>query len=162
MENGLDEAMDDCARGYETEDGDRVEGLRELRTNPSARRELEQQPTPTANAEVSRLVDEIEATRSRTDQLMEDAQSPATSDAKRHPRPVDQRKMERDLMSDRWPSDWSVSQLELSHPMLVKSSRVDGRAERDVLDTYFERAELMGRPTLKNRTDARHDGRSFT
>ena len=49
MENGdLDEAMDRLLReGYDTKDGERVEGLRELleRTR-SRRRELEQQADP--------------------------------------------------------------------------------------------------------------------
>ena len=75
MENGdLDEAMDRLLReGYETEDGDRVEGLRELleRTR-QRRRELEQQADPDGEMQRYRdWLDEIEATEgAELDQLM--------------------------------------------------------------------------------------------
>jgi uncharacterized protein with von Willebrand factor type A (vWA) domain len=107
MENGdLDEAMDRLLReGYETEDGDRVEGLRELleRTR-KRRRELEQQADP--NGEMQRYrdwLDDIEATEeSELDQLLEDAQESGDERRERVTRDlVDQRKMQRDLMNDR-------------------------------------------------------------
>ena len=75
MENGdLDEAMDRLLReGYETEDGDRVEGLRELleRTR-QRRRELEQQADPDGEMQKYRdWLDEIEATEeAELDQLI--------------------------------------------------------------------------------------------
>jgi uncharacterized protein with von Willebrand factor type A (vWA) domain len=78
MENGdLDEAMDRLLReGYETEEGDRVEGLRELleRTR-QRRRELEQQADPDGEMQKYRdWLEDIEATEgSELDQLMSDA-----------------------------------------------------------------------------------------
>jgi uncharacterized protein with von Willebrand factor type A (vWA) domain len=93
MESGdLDEAMDRLLReGYESEDGDRVEGLRELleRTR-KRRRELEQQADPDGEMQRYRdWLDDIEATEeSELDELLDDAQE--SSDERReggHARP---------------------------------------------------------------------------
>jgi uncharacterized protein with von Willebrand factor type A (vWA) domain len=155
MENGdLDEAMDRLLReGYETEDGDRVEGLRELleRTR-QRRRELEQQADPDGEMQKYRdWLDEIEATEeTELDQLMEDAQESGDERRQDVTRDlVDQRKMERDLMSDRLAERLGEYR---SYEFVSSEAREEyeelmGELERDVLDTYFEQSkEMMGRP----------------
>jgi uncharacterized protein with von Willebrand factor type A (vWA) domain len=155
MENGdLDEAMDRLLReGYETEDGDRVEGLRELleRTR-QRRRELEQQADPDGEMQKYRdWLDEIEATEeAELDQLMEDAQESGDERRQDVTRDlVDQRKMERDLMSDRLAERLGQYR---NYEFVSSDAREEfeelmGELERDVLDTYFEQSkELMGRP----------------
>ncbi len=155
MENGdLDEAMDRLLReGYETEDGDRVEGLRELleRTR-KRRRELEQQADP--NGEMQRYrdwLDDIEATEeSELDQLLEDAQESGDERRERVTRDlVDQRKMQRDLMNDRLAERLGEYR---NYEFVSSEAREEyeemmGELERDVLDTYFQQSkEFMGRP----------------
>jgi uncharacterized protein with von Willebrand factor type A (vWA) domain len=155
MENGdLDEAMDRLLReGYETEDGDRVEGLRELleRTR-QRRRELEQQADPDGEMQKYRdWLDEIEETETaELDQLMEDAQESGDERRQDVTRDlVDQRKMERDLMSDRLAERLGEYR---NYEFVSSEAREEyeelmGELERDVLDTYFEQSkELMGRP----------------
>jgi uncharacterized protein with von Willebrand factor type A (vWA) domain len=155
MENGdLDEAMDRLLReGYETEDGDRVEGLRELleRTR-QRRRELEQQADPDGEMQKYRdWLDEIEATEeAELDQLMEDAQESGDERRQEVTRDlVDQRKMERDLMSDRLAERLGEYR---NYEFVSSEAREEfeelmGELERDVLDTYFEQSkEMMGRP----------------
>jgi uncharacterized protein with von Willebrand factor type A (vWA) domain len=155
MENGdLDEAMDRLLReGYETEAGDRVEGLRELleRTR-QRRRELEQQADPEGEMQKYRdWLDEIEATEeAELDQLMQDAQD--SNDERRQEVTrdlVDQRKMQRDLMSDRLAERLGEYR---NYEFVSSEAREEfeelmGELERDVLDTYFQQSkELMGRP----------------
>jgi uncharacterized protein with von Willebrand factor type A (vWA) domain len=155
MENGdLDEAMDRLLReGYETEDGDRVEGLRELleRTR-QRRRELEQQADPDGEMQKYRdWLDEIEATEeAELDQLMEDAQESGDERRQEVTRDlVDQRKMERELMSDRLAERLGEYR---NYEFVSSEAREEfeelmGELERDVLDTYFEQSkEMMGRP----------------
>jgi uncharacterized protein with von Willebrand factor type A (vWA) domain len=155
MENGdLDEAMDRLLReGYETEDGDRVEGLRELleRTR-QRRRELEQQADPDGEMQKYRdWLDEIEATEAaELDQLMEDAQESGDERRQEVTRDlVDQRKMERDLMSDRLAERLGEYR---NYEFVSSEAREEfeelmGELERDVLDTYFQQSkEMMGRP----------------
>jgi uncharacterized protein with von Willebrand factor type A (vWA) domain len=155
MENGdLDEAMDRLLReGYETQDGDRVEGLRELleRTR-QRRRELEQQADPDGEMQKYRdWLDEIEATEeAELDQLMEDAQESGDERRQEVTRDlVDQRKMERDLMSDRLAERLGEYR---SYEFVSSEAREEfdelmGELERDVLDTYFQQSkEMMGRP----------------
>jgi uncharacterized protein with von Willebrand factor type A (vWA) domain len=155
MENGdLDEAMDRLLReGYETEDGDRVEGLRELleRTR-QRRRELEQQADPDGEMQKYRdWLDEIEATEeAELDLLMEDAQDSGDERRQEVTRDlVDQRKMQRDLMSDRLAERLGEYR---NYEFVSSEAREEfeelmGELERDVLDTYFEQSkELMGRP----------------
>jgi len=155
MENGdLDEAMDRLLReGYETQDGDRVEGLRELleRTR-QRRRELEQQADPDGEMQKYRdWLDEIEATEeAELDQLMEDAQDSGDERREEETRDfVDQRKMQRDLMSDRLAERLGEYR---NYEFVSSEAREEfeelmGELERDVLDTYFEQSkELMGRP----------------
>ncbi|MGH3731977.1 MAG: VWA domain-containing protein [Acidimicrobiales bacterium] len=155
MENGdLDEAMDRLLReGYESEDGDRVEGLRELleRTR-QRRRELERQVDP--DGEMQRYRDwlnEIEETEElELDQLMQDAQE--SGDERRHEVTrdlVDQRKMQRDLMSQRLAERLGEYR---NYEFVSSDAREEfdelmGELERDVLDTYFQQSkEFMGRP----------------
>jgi uncharacterized protein with von Willebrand factor type A (vWA) domain len=155
MENGdLDEAMDRLLReGYETEDGDRVEGLRELleRTR-KRRRELEQQADPDGEMQRYRdWLDDIEATEeSELDQLLEDAQGSGDERREQVTRDlVDQRKMQRDLMSDRLAERLGEYR---NYEFVSSEAREEyeemmGELERDVLDTYFQQSkEFMGRP----------------
>jgi uncharacterized protein with von Willebrand factor type A (vWA) domain len=155
MENGdLDEAMDRLLReGYETEDGDRVEGLRELLERTRLRRrELEQQADPDGEMQKYRdWLDEIEATEAaELDQLMEDAQESGDERRQEVTRDlVDQRKMERDLMSDRLAERLGEYR---NYEFVSSEAREEfeelmGELERDVLDTYFQQSkEMMGRP----------------
>jgi uncharacterized protein with von Willebrand factor type A (vWA) domain len=155
MESGdLDEAMDRLLReGYETDDGDRVEGLRELleRTR-QRRRELEQQADPDGEMQKYRdWLDEIEATEAaELDQLMEDAQESGDERRQEVTRDlVDQRKMERELMSDRLAERLGEYR---NYEFVSSEAREEyeelmGELERDVLDTYFQQSkEMMGRP----------------
>jgi uncharacterized protein with von Willebrand factor type A (vWA) domain len=155
MENGdLDEAMDRLLReGYESEDGDRVEGLRELleRTR-KRRRELEQQADPDGEMQRYRdWLDDIEATEdSELDQLLDDAQESGDERREQVTRDlVDQRKMQRDLMSDRLAERLAEYR---NYEFVSSEAREEyeemmGELERDVLDTYFQQSkEFMGRP----------------
>ena len=107
MENGdLEEAMDRLLReGYTTADGERIEGLRDLLEQARAkRRELEQQADP--DGEMQRYRDwlnDIEATEdAELDELLTDAEASDDERRKEVTRDlVDQKKMQRDLMSDR-------------------------------------------------------------
>jgi len=155
MENGdLDEAMDRLLReGYQSEDGDRVEGLRELleRTR-QRRRELEQQADPDGEMQKYRdWLDEIEATEeAELDQLVQEAQESGDERRQEVTRDlVDQRKMQRDLMSERLAERLGEYR---NYEFVSSEAREEfeelmGELERDVLDTYFEQSkELMGRP----------------
>ena len=155
MESGdLDDAMDRLLRdGYTSEDGERIEGLRELldRTRKK-RRELEQQADP--DGEMQRFRDwleEIEAIEDgELDELLAEAQ--ASNDERRKEVTndlVDQKKMQRDLMSDRLGDrlgeyrDYEF----VSSKAREEFEELLSELERDVLDTYFEKSkEFMGRP----------------
>jgi uncharacterized protein with von Willebrand factor type A (vWA) domain len=155
MENGdLDEAMDRLLReGYTNEDGERIEGLRELleRTRRK-RRELEQQADPDGEMQRYRdWLEDIEAMESsELDELLADAE--ASGDERRQEVTrdlVDQKRMQRDLMSDRLAERLG----EYQHYEFVSSKAREefeellSELERDVLDTYFEKSkEFMGRP----------------
>ncbi|MGA2123813.1 MAG: hypothetical protein ABSG58_05225 [Acidimicrobiales bacterium] len=155
MENGdLDEAMDRLLReGYDTKDGERVEGLRELleRTR-RRRRELEQQADPDGEMQRYRdWLDLIEAMEeSEIDQLMRDAEESGDQRREEVTRDiVDQRRMQRDLMSDRLAERLG----EYQHYDFVSSDareefeQLMGELQRDVLDTYFQQSkEFMGSP----------------
>jgi len=155
MENGdLDEAMDRLLReGYDTEDGDRVEGLRELleRTR-KRRRELEQQADPDGEMQRYRdwLNDIEETEEAELDLLLEDAQESGDERREEVTRDlVDQRKMQRDLMSDRLPERLGEYR---NYEFVSSEAREEyeemmGELERDVLDTYFQQSkDFMGRP----------------
>jgi uncharacterized protein with von Willebrand factor type A (vWA) domain len=155
MESGdLDDAMDRLLReGFTTEDGKRVEGLRELleRTRKQ-RRELEQQADPDGEMQRYReWLEEIEATESsELDELLAEAE--ASGDERRQEVTrdlVDQKKMQRDLMSDRLGDrlgeyrDYEF----VSSKAREEFEQLLSELERDVLNTYFEKSkEFMGRP----------------
>jgi uncharacterized protein with von Willebrand factor type A (vWA) domain len=116
------------------------------------RRELEQQADPDGEMQKYRdWLDEIEATEeAELDQLMEDAQQSGDERRQEVTRDlVDQRKMERDLMSDRLAERLGEYR---NYEFVSSEAREEfeelmGELERDVLDTYFEQSkELMGRP----------------
>ncbi len=155
MESGdLDDAMDRLLReGFTTEDGKRVEGLRELleRTRKQ-RRELEQQADPDGEMQRYReWLDEIEATESsELDELLAEAESSGDERRQEVTRDlVDQKKMQRDLMSDRLGDrlgeyrDYEF----VSSTAREEFEQLLSELERDVLNTYFEKSkEFMGRP----------------
>ncbi|HEY5266896.1 MAG TPA: VWA domain-containing protein [Acidimicrobiales bacterium] len=155
MESGdLDDAMDRLLReGYTTEDGERVEGLRELLERTRAkRRELEQQADPDGEMQRYRdWLDEIEGIEDRElEELLADAE--ASEDERRKEVTsdlVDQKKLQRDLMSDRLSDrlgeyrDYEF----VSSKAREEFEELLSELERDVLDTYFEKSkEFMGRP----------------
>lgn len=155
MESGdLDNAMDRLLReGFTTEAGERVEGLRELleRTR-NRRRELEQQSDPDGElARYREWLDEIEATESaELDTLLDEAE--ASGDERRAEVTrdlVDQRRMQQDLMSDRFAERVSEYQ---NYEFVSSEAREEfealmGELERDVLNTYFEKSkEFLGAP----------------
>ena len=155
MESGdLDDAMDRLLRdGYTTEDGERIEGLRELldRTRKK-RRELEQQADP--DGEMQRFRDWLEEIEVIEDAELEEllAEAQASDDERRKEVTsdlVDQKKMQRDLMSDRLGErlgeyrDYEF----VSSRAREEFEELLSELERDVLDTYFEKSkEFMGRP----------------
>jgi uncharacterized protein with von Willebrand factor type A (vWA) domain len=155
MESGdLDEAMDRLLReGYTNEDGDRVEGLRELlEQTRRRRRELEQQADPEGEMQRYRdWLDDIEATEAaELDELLEESETSGDERRQEVTRDlVDQKKMQRELMSDRLPERLGEYR---NYDFVSSEAREEfeellSELERDVLDTYFERSkELMGRP----------------
>ena len=155
MESGdLDEAMDRLLReGYTNEDGDRVEGLRELlEQTRHRRRELEQQADPEGEMQRYRdWLDDIEAIESgELEELLEEAEQSGDERRQEVTRDlVDQKKMQRELMSDRLPERLSEYR---NYDFVSSEAREEfeemmGELERDVLDTYFQQSkEFMGRP----------------
>src|SRR5665213_2006065 len=155
MESGdLDDAMDRLLRdGYTTEDGERVEGLRDLldRTRKK-RRELEQQGDPDGEMQRYReWLEDIEALEtSELDELLADAE--ASDDERRQEVTrdlVDQKKMQRELMSDSLGDRLGEYQ---NYEFVSSKAREEfeelmSELQRDVLDTYFQNSkEFMGRP----------------
>ncbi|NNN02319.1 MAG: VWA domain-containing protein [Acidimicrobiaceae bacterium] len=155
MESGdLDEAMDRLLReGFTTADGERIEGLRDLLDQTrSKRRELEQQADPEGELQRYRdWLDEIEETEAQElDQLLLDAE--ASQDQRRQDVTrdlVDQKRMQRDLMSDRLSErlrDYSNYEFVSSEAREAFESLM-GELESDVLNTYFEQSkEFLARP----------------
>jgi len=155
METGdLDDAMDRLLReGFTTENGDRVEGLRELLERTRARRrELEQQGDP--NGEMARYrewLEDIEALEgSELTSLLEEAENSGDERRAQVTRDlVDQRRMQRDLMSERFAERVGEYQ---NYEFASSEAREEfeammGELERDVLNTYFEKSkEFLGRP----------------
>jgi uncharacterized protein with von Willebrand factor type A (vWA) domain len=155
MESGyLDEAMDRLLReGYTNDEGERIEGLRDLleRTRQK-RRELEQQADPDGEMQRYRdWLEDIEAMESsELDELAADAE--ASGDERRQEVTrdlVDQKRMQRDLMSDRLAERLGEYQ---NYEFVSSKAREEfeellSELERDVLDTYFEKSkEFMGKP----------------
>lgn len=155
MESGdLDEAMDQLLReGYTNENGDRVEGLRDLlEQTRRRRRELEQQADPEGEMQRYRdWLDDIEALEARElDELLDEAnQSGDERRAEVTQDLVDQKKMQRELMSDRLAERLSEYR---DYDFVSSEAREEfeelmSELERDVLDTYFQQSkEFMGRP----------------
>jgi uncharacterized protein with von Willebrand factor type A (vWA) domain len=155
MENGdLEEAMDRLLRdGFQTADGQRVEGLRDLLDQTRAkRRELEQQADPDGEMQRYRdWLDEIEATEgAELDELLAEAEE---SDDERRQEVtrdlVEQKRLQRELMSDRLGErlgDYRNYDF-VSSAAREQFEELLSELERDVLDTYFEQSkEFMGRP----------------
>jgi uncharacterized protein with von Willebrand factor type A (vWA) domain len=155
MENGdLDEAMDRLLReGYQREDGERVEGLRELleRTRRQ-RRELEQQADPDGEMQRYRewleYIESVEA--EEIEALLADAESSGDERRQQVTRDlVDQKKMQQNLMSERLAERLGEYR---SYEFVSSDAREEfeellSELERDVLNTYFEQSkEFMGRP----------------
>jgi uncharacterized protein with von Willebrand factor type A (vWA) domain len=155
MESGdLDEAMDRLLReGFTTENGERVEGLREiLERTRQKRRELEQQADPDGEMQRYReWLEDIEAIESKElEELLNDAESSGDQRRQEVTRDlVDQKHLQRDLMSDRLSDrlgqyrDYEF----VSSKAREEFEELLSELERDVLDTYFQNSkEFMGRP----------------
>jgi uncharacterized protein with von Willebrand factor type A (vWA) domain len=155
LEDGdLDAALERLLReGFDTEAGDHVEGLTELldRTR-RRRRELESQASPAGELERYREwlehVESLEATG--LDELL--ARAEASGDERRQEVTrdlVDQRRMQRDLMSDRFTERMGEYR---AYEFVSSEAREEyeslmAELERDVLDTYFRQSkEFLGRP----------------
>ncbi len=155
MENGdLEEAMDRLLReGFTTSDGERVEGLRDLLEQTRAkRRELEQQADPEGEMQKYRdWLDDIEELETdELNDLLAEAEAAADERRKEVTRDlVEQKKMQRDLMSDRLAERLgNYRNYEfVSSEAREQFDELMSELERDVLNTYFEQSkELMGRP----------------
>ncbi len=155
MESGdLEEAMDRLLReGFNDADGNKVEGLRDLleRTR-SKRRELEQQADP--DGEMQRYRDWLEDIEgieaSELDELAAEAEASNDERRKEVTRDlVEQRKMQRDLMSDRLGERIASYQ---NYEFVSSEAREEfeqllAELQQDVLDTYFEQnKEFLGSP----------------
>ena len=155
MEHGdLEEAMDRLLReGFTTADGERIEGLRELLERTRAkRRELEQRGDPDGEMQRYReWLEEIEEIESdELDDLRADAE--ASNDERRKGVTsdlVEQRRMQRELMSDRLAEriasygeyEFVSSEAREEFEALITELR------QDVLNTYFEQSkQFMGQP----------------
>ena len=155
LESGdLDDAMDRLLReGFVTREGERIEGLRELleRTRKQ-RRELERQTDP--DGEMQRYRDWLDAIEMIEDnelrELLRDAES---SDDERRQEVtrdlVEQKAMQRDLMSDRLPERLTSYQHYefISSEAREQFEQLVSELEQDVLNTYFENnKEFLSRP----------------
>lgn len=155
MENGdLEEAMDRLLReGFTTSDGERVDGLRDLLDQTRAkRRELEQQADPEGEMQKYRdWLDDIEELETdELDDLLTEAEASDDERRKEVTRDlVEQKKMQRELMSDRIAERLgNYRNYEfVSSEAREQFDELMSELERDVLNTYFEQSkELMGRP----------------
>ena len=155
MESGdLDDAIDRLLRdGFTTEQGERVEGLRELLEQTRARRrELEQSADP--DGEMQRYREWLERIedqeRLELDQLRDEAE--ASGDERRREvtrELVDRNHMALDLMSERLAERLGEYR---EYEFVSSSAREEfeklmDELSRDVLNTYFEQTkEHLGRP----------------
>ena len=151
MEHGdLDAAMDRLLQdGYTTEQGERVEGLRELLERTRRRRqELERQGDP--EGEFQRYVewlDQIEATEEKgAEELLAEAMESGDQrriDVTRDL--VDQRAMQRDLMGERLAD--RLKQFQdyefISSEAREEYERLVSELNADLLSTYFEQSKEM-------------------
>ena len=151
MEHGdLDAAMDRLLQdGYTTEDGERIEGLRELLERTRERRqELERQGDPDGELQRYReWLDQIETTEeSAAEGLLEEAQQ--SGDQRRlevtHDL-VDQRAMQRNLMGERLGErlkDFQEYEF-ISSEAREEFERLVSELNQDLLATYFEQSKEM-------------------
>jgi uncharacterized protein with von Willebrand factor type A (vWA) domain len=155
MEHGdLEEAMDRLLReGFVTADGERIEGLRELLERARMkRRELEQQGDPDGEMQRYRdWLEEIEALEGdELEQLLSEAEASNDERRKEVTRDlVEQRRMQRELMSDRLAERIEAyTQYEfVSSEAREEFEALTGELQQDVLNTYFEQSkQFMGKP----------------
>ena len=155
MESGdLEEAMDRLLReGVTTADGERIEGLRELLERTRAkRRELEQQADPDGEMQRYRdWLDEIETIEAgELDELLAEAEASDDERRKQVTRDlVEQRTMQRDLMSDRLAERLGNYQNYefVSSEAREQFEQLIGELQQDILDTYFEQSkEFLAKP----------------
>ena len=155
MESGdLEEAMDRLLReGLTTADGERIEGLRELLERTRAkRRELEQQADPDGEMQRYRdWLDEIEATEAgELDELLAEAEASNDERRKEVTRElVQQKSLQRDLMSDRLPERLAnyANYEFVSSRAREQFEQLMAELQNDVLNTYFEQSkEFLGKP----------------
>ena len=155
MESGdLEEAMDRLLReGLTTADGERIEGLRELLERTRAkRRELEQQADPDGEMQRYRdWLDEIEATEAgELDELLAEAEASNDERRKEVTRElVQQKSLQRDLMSDRLPERLAnyANYEFVSSQAREQFEQLMAELQNDVLNTYFEQSkEFLGKP----------------
>jgi uncharacterized protein with von Willebrand factor type A (vWA) domain len=151
LESGdLDEAMERLLReGYVAPDGTRAEGLRELLDRTRAkRRELERQADPDGEMQRYReWLEDIEALESaELDDLL--AQAEASDDERRKEVTrdlVEQKYMQRDLMSDRLAERLGNYQNYefVSSPAREQFEQLLAELQEDVLNTYFQKSKEM-------------------
>ena len=135
--------------GYTAEDGERVEGLRELLERTRRRRqELERQGDPDGELQRYRdWLDEIEATEEEAaDELLAEATDSGDQRRLEVTRElVDQRAMQRDLMGDRLGERLRSFQ---DYEFISSEAREDferlvAELNDDLLSTYFEQSKEM-------------------
>lgn len=151
LESGdLDEAMERLLReGFVAPDGTRAEGLRELLERTRAkRRELERQADPDGEMQRYReWLEDIEAMESaELDDLL--AQAEASDDERRKEVTrdlVEQKYMQRDLMSDRLAERLGNYQNYefVSSPAREQYEQLISELQEDVLNTYFQKSKDM-------------------
>jgi uncharacterized protein with von Willebrand factor type A (vWA) domain len=155
MESGdLEEAMDRLLReGFTNDDGERVEGLRELLERTRAkRRELEQQADPDGEMQRYRdWLEDIEAMEgNELEELMNEAQASDDERRKEVTRDlVEQKNMQRDLMSEKLSERLaSYNNYEfVSSEAREEFEQLMAELQQDVLNTYFEQSkEFLGKP----------------
>ena len=151
MEHGdLDAAMDRLLQdGYTTEDGERIEGLRELLERTRERRqELERQGDPDGELQRYReWLDQIETTEeSAAEGLLEEAQQSGDQRRLEVTRDlVDQRAMQRNLMGERLGErlkDFQEYEF-ISSEAREEFERLVSELNQDLLATYFEQSKEM-------------------
>jgi uncharacterized protein with von Willebrand factor type A (vWA) domain len=155
LESGdLDEAMDRLLReGFTTPDGKRAEGLRDLLERArSKRRELEAQADPDGEMQRYRdWLDEIEAVETgELGDLLAEAEASDDERRKQVTRDlVEQRAMQRELMSDRLAErlgDYQNYEF-VSSEAREQFEQLISELQQDVLNTYFEQSkEFLGKP----------------
>ncbi|MBW4030944.1 MAG: VWA domain-containing protein [Acidobacteria bacterium] len=151
MEHGdLDAAMDRLLhKGFTTEDGERVEGLRELLERTRRRRqELERQGDPEGEFQRYRdWLDQIEATEANgADDLLREAHESGDQRRLEVTRDlVDQRAMQRDLMGQRLGqrlADFREYEF-ISSEARQEFEQLVSELNADLLATYFEQSKEM-------------------